>query len=70
MHLPWSLMHSAWQRPQAQHDIAEYLAFARSFMNPDLVLGGWQSRLVIRPEVASQPDETALGYQVRDRGAS
>eukprot|EP00439_Symbiodinium_sp_Y106_P086479 s341_g33.t1 len=69
--LQWTLQHSGWQQPHAQHDVAEYLAFARRFIIPDLLAGGWQSRLAVHPEASSQPDVIRpLGFQVRDRGVS
>ena len=69
--LHWALLHSGWQQPHVQHDAAEYLAYARRFIIPDLLAGGWQSRLVVHPEASSQPDVIrSLGFQVRDRGVS
>ena len=39
--LHWALLHSGWQQPHVQHDAAEYLAYARRFIIPNLLAGGW-----------------------------
>ena len=39
-HLPWAPLHAGWHRPHVQHDIAEYLAYFRRFLIPELLNAG------------------------------
>jgi len=61
--LPWSMLHSRWHRPHVQHDAAEYLHFARRYIIPHLVHGGWQRRLLDHDATTGTPI-----CEVRDRG--